>query len=154
MNKQIMTLAAGLIIAASSCSPSSSPTPATPTLNSTESSLLGTWILDNCQIDYAPTSTSNDTTIYTSNSSFYLQLTKDEFTAGAPNNYKKGQESFLVIGITTVASNSTLVYWYYDEAVAKFVLSNLQYDVVTHTATELKLNYTTVAATTTYTFKK
>ena len=159
MNKQIMTLAAGFVIAASSCTKkgsSSGTTPSTtsPTLNGTESSLLGTWVLKSVEMDKAPGAPSNDTTITTANSSFYMQFTKDEFTAGGPANYKKGQESFMTFGLETTASHTSLVYWYYDNDVSKLVIGNRQYDIISSTISNLDIKFSNTAGTSLYHFKK
>ena len=142
-------------IAISSCTPGSgTTTPATPSLNATETALLGKWYMTKEEQDYTMPS-GHDTVLTTTSTAIYFEFQSGSYaaagSAGVPDNYKMAQDArYGIIGAPVTGAT----YWFYDQTSSRLNIAQLQWEIVTQTATALVIKKTDMNATITQTFKK
>lgn len=149
--KKLIIIAAGLITMHSCTKGGGTTTTATPgtTLNATETSLLGRWLLIKEKYD----GYNSDTTYTSTSPAVYIEFQSTPLGAtGLPEYYKKAQDARLSIMGAGVGIQAS--WWFYDQSASRLVIFSGQYEILSQSSTSLVLKRTNLVYTVTQTFKK
>lgn len=142
-----LTIIAVCLLTLTACTKSGSSSTG-PSVNSTESQLVGTWYQSKTDV------TGLLDTSYTGyNNTCYIQFTSNAFPGtNVPANYKLSEDAIGMLPPSMTGPSVNL--WYYDASTFMLVIGVQQFSILTLSASNLTIKNNAGVQTTTYYFHK